>query len=56
MEVWKMSVLMGIALIVLGIAFIIIRGHISIWLAIVVILGIIDVVLGLVRKKYRREN
>lgn len=56
MEVWKLSILTGIGLIILGIAFIIIRGHISIWLAIVVILGIIDVVLGLVRKKYRREN
>ena len=56
MEVWKMSIITGIGLIILGIVFIILRGHISIWLAIIVILGIIDVVLGVIRKKYRREN
>ncbi|WP_298500724.1 hypothetical protein [uncultured Methanobrevibacter sp.] len=50
MEQWKMSILTGIALIILGVIFIILRGHISIWLAIVIILGIIDIVLGLVRK------
>ena len=50
MEQWKMSVLTGVALIILGIIFIILRGHISIWLAIVIILGVIDIILGLVRK------
>lgn len=50
MEQWKMSVLTGVALIVLGIIFIILRGHISIWLAIVIILGIVDIVVGLIRK------
>ena len=50
MEQWKMSILTGIALIILGVIFIILRSHISIWLAIVIILGIIDIVLGLVRK------
>ena len=47
MEQWKMSILIGIALIVLGIIFIILRGHISIWLAIVLILGIIDIAWGI---------
>ena len=51
MEVWKTSVITGIGLIILGIIFIILRGHISIWLAIVIILGIIDIALGLFRKK-----
>ena len=50
MEQWKMSILTGIALIILGIIFIILRGHISIWLAIVLILGIVDIGLGLYRK------
>ena len=50
MEQWKMSVLTGIALIVLGIAFVILRGHLSIWLAIVIILGVVDIVVGLIRK------
>ncbi|MBQ2654430.1 MAG: hypothetical protein IJF83_12815 [Methanobrevibacter sp.] len=50
MEQWKMSILTGIALIILGIIFIILRGHISIWLAIVIILGIVDIALGLYRK------
>ena len=50
MEQWKMSVLTGVALIILGIIFIILRGHISIWLAIVIILGIVDIVVGLIRK------
>ena len=50
MEQWKMSVLTGIALIILAIVFIIFRGHISIWLAIVIVLGIIDIALGLIRK------
>ncbi len=50
MEQWKMSVLTGVALIILGIVFVIIRNHLSIWLAIVILLGVIDIILGLVRK------
>ncbi|MBQ6100382.1 MAG: hypothetical protein IJL02_11050 [Methanobrevibacter sp.] len=50
MEQWKMSIITGIALIILGIIFIILRGHVSIWLAIVIILGIADIVIGLIRK------
>ena len=50
MEQWKMSILTGVALIILGIIFIILRGHVSIWLAIVIILGVVDIALGLFRK------
>lgn len=50
MEQWKMSVLTGVALIILGVIFVILRNHLSIWLAIVIILGVIDIILGLVRK------
>ena len=56
MEVWKTSVLTGIGLIILGIIFVILRGHLSIWLAIVILLGIIDIAIGLIRKKYQKEN
>ena len=50
MEQWKMSILTGIALVILGVIFIILRGHISIWLAIVILLGIIDIGMGWFRK------
>ncbi len=50
MEQWKMSILTGVALIILGIIFMILRGHISIWLVIVVILGIADIAVGVIRK------
>ncbi len=46
MEQWKMSILTGIALVILGVVFIILKGHISIWLAIVILLGVIDVGFG----------
>ncbi|SDA54239.1 hypothetical protein SAMN02910315_01230 [Methanobrevibacter millerae] len=41
-----MSILTGIALVILGVVFIILKGHISIWLAIVILLGVIDVGFG----------
>ncbi|WP_407412890.1 hypothetical protein [Methanobrevibacter sp.] len=50
MEQWKMSILIGVGLIILGTIFIIIRKHVSIWLVIVLVLGIIDIALGLLRK------
>jgi hypothetical protein len=50
MEQWKMSVLTGVALIILGAAFAVIRKHLSIWLIIVIVLGVIDIALGLIRK------
>ena len=56
MEVWKMSILTGIGLIILVIIFVILRGHLSIWLAIVIILGVVDIAIGLIRKKYGENN
>ncbi|MBQ2635441.1 MAG: hypothetical protein IJG09_01875 [Methanobrevibacter sp.] len=50
MEQWKMSILIGIALIILGAIFAILRNHLSIWLIIVIVLGVIDIGLGLLRK------
>lgn len=45
-----MSILTGVGLIVLGAIFVIIRSHISIWLALIFVLGIIDIATGLYRK------
>ena len=50
MEQWKMSILIGVALIVLAIIFAILRKGISIWIVLIIILAIIDIALGLVRK------
>ena len=52
MEVWKISVLTGIGLIVLGIILAMLRRDMIVWMAVVIILGIIDIALGLLRKKY----
>ena len=50
LEQWKMSILIGSALIILGAIFAILRNHLSIWLIIVIVLGVIDIGLGLLRK------
>ena len=50
MEQWKISILVGIGLIILGSVLAILRHHLSIWLIIVSVLGIIDIALGLLRK------
>ncbi|WP_295610110.1 hypothetical protein [uncultured Methanobrevibacter sp.] len=50
MEQWKMSILVGVALIVLAIIFAILRKAISIWIILIIILAIVDIALGLYRK------
>ncbi|WP_405291431.1 hypothetical protein [Methanobrevibacter sp.] len=50
MEQWKISILTGIALIILAAIFAVMRGHLSIWLIIVIVLGVIDIILGIIRK------
>ena len=50
MEQWKMSILVGVALIVLAATFTILRKSISIWTILIIILAIIDIALGLYRK------
>ncbi len=50
MEQWKMSILIGVALLILAIIFAILRKSISIWTILIIILGIIDIALGLYRK------
>ena len=50
MEPWKMSTLTGVILIILAIVFAIIRKNVSIWIILIILLGIIDIALGLYRK------
>ncbi|WP_405297661.1 hypothetical protein [Methanobrevibacter sp.] len=54
MEQWKMSVLTGVALIILALLFSFVKGEISIWMAIVIVLGVIDIIIGIFRKKKER--
>ena len=51
MEQWKISILTGVALIILALIFSFVRGGISIWMAIVIVLGVIDIIFGIMRKK-----
>ena len=56
MEQWKMTVLIGIGLIVLAIVFAILKKGVNIWTAVVIILGIVDIAIGFYRKKIVEEN
>ena len=51
MEQWKQSVLVGVFLIILALAFCAARGEISIWMVLVIALGVVDIIFGLYRKK-----
>ena len=51
MEQWKQSVLIGVALIILALAFSAVRGNLSIWMILVIVLGVVDIAIGLFRKK-----
>ena len=51
MEQWKMSVLTGVALIILALMFSFVKGGISIWMGIVIALGVIDIIIGILRMK-----
>ena len=51
MEQWKQSVITGVFLVILALAFSAARGGISIWMILVIILGVVDIAFGLFRKK-----
>lgn len=51
MEAWKQSVLIGAILAILAAMFATIRKEISIWIVLIIILAIVDIMLGLYRKK-----
>ena len=50
MEQWKLSVLTGVVLIILAIIFAVLRNNISICIILIIVLGVIDIALGLIRK------
>ena len=56
MEQWKLSVLTGAVLAILAIIFAIIRKSISIWIILIIILAVIDIALGLYRKKKKKRR
>ncbi|MBP3790836.1 MAG: hypothetical protein ILA26_02280 [Methanobrevibacter sp.] len=51
MEEWKKSILIGAILIILAIAFAILRKEINIWIILIIVLAVIDIIVGLMRKK-----
>jgi hypothetical protein len=51
MEQWKISVLTGVFLILLALLFSYARKGISILMALVIILGVVDIIFGFYRKK-----
>ena len=50
MEQWKQSVLTGVILIILAILFSVVRKNLSIWMILVIALGVVDIIFGLYRK------
>ena len=51
MEEWKTSVLIGVGLIILAIIFAMLRKEFSILIMLVIVLGVLDIIVGLYRKK-----
>ncbi|WP_407393128.1 hypothetical protein [Methanobrevibacter sp.] len=51
MEEWKKSVLIGVILLVLAIIFAILRTGFNIWIILIIILAVVDIIFGLLRKK-----
>ena len=51
MEEWKKSVLIGVILIILAIAFAIVRKEVNIWIILILILAVVDIIFGFMRKK-----
>ena len=51
MEQWKLSVITGVGLIILASVFSLLKNNLSIWMGLVIALGVIDIIIGLLRKK-----
>ena len=51
MEEWKKSILIGAILIILAVAFAILRKEINIWIILILVLAVVDIIVGLMRKK-----
>ena len=54
MEQWKLSNKIGIVLIILAVLFAILRRGITIWTVLIIILAVLDIAVGLLRKS--KEN
>ena len=54
MEQWKLSILIGVVLIILAVLFAILRRGITIWTVLIIILAVVDIAVGLLRKS--KEN
>lgn len=50
MEQWKQSVLTGVILIILALLFSYARKGMSIWMVLVILLGVADIIFGFYRK------
>lgn len=55
MEEWKKSVLIGVILAILVIVFAVIRNEINIWIILIIILAIVDIALGILRKTKEKK-
>jgi uncharacterized membrane protein len=51
MEQWKQSTLTGAVLIILAAIFAAIRKEMNIWIILIILLGVVDIIFGLYRKK-----
>ena len=50
MEQWKLSVLTGIILILLATLFTVVKKNLSIWMILVIVLGVANIIIGVYRK------
>ena len=50
MEEWKKSVLIGAILLILAVIFAIIRNEFNIWIILIILLAVIDIIFGILRK------
>ena len=50
MEEWKKSVLIGATLLFLAVIFAIIRNEFNIWIILIILLAVVDIIFGIIRK------
>ena len=50
MEEWKKSVLIGAILLILAVIFAILRKEFNIWIILIILLAVIDIIFGIIRK------
>ena len=54
MEQWKLSILIGVALLILAAIFALLRNEFNIWIILIIILAVLDIIVGLYRKKINK--